>query len=1800
MKNRIPILSLAVALTVSPVVAQTLIPAGWDPALARDLVMDPLITVTAPQVKGAHDAEMVIIGDRAYVVAEVNDVRAGESAGWPEIYATLSMVRLNPLELEAVIPIAKGEQVFENETLPVGACFVPRILQKDEKTLRCYFTSEDPGKRQSQMWYRDFDLKSGAFAPTIHRAMLKTGAGLVDFQPQHFHADAAASGFTKKAADSSFFIFDSFKRFDDKLYVAINNFTGKQNALALVHDDLATFEVLGHYNEPQSEQLSESAVNRLPDGTWMAICRNDAGNYHFTTSPDGRSWTSGREMPFVTNGGNSKPTFDKFGDLYYLGWQERTQIHGVSRSVFNVDVSRDGKTWERKYRFESTKSFQYPTFREHEGTIWLCATQGDISASRKERIMFGKLEAVGAFADQAGKVRQPIPAPPEEPAIIKTGIKLFTDRDYVLEEAPEAVMGKPFLRTSIEKTDVVVKKPGLLYALTPTIRPKAASQEEPLKAAGFVKVDVPETQFFPGEINRVSLYQKRVAKGEKLRFKKLVFLVMGEGTVVKEPDPYAPVVIANPGAEFQDEARPGAMIIGMDRTPKGRIWGCWTGTGDKADGYFLLATSDDGGETWSRPSLAVGARTEATQKISGALVGNLWTDPKGRLWLFFDQQLGDPDKRITNWWMRCDNPDAAVPEWTDPVNFAEGCTLNKPTILANGDWLLPVSDWHGKTARVFVSTDEGVSWQERGSLKFPGWEFDEHMMVELKDGRIWMLARTKDQPYESFSIDGGRTWSEPKQAATVRNINARFFLRRLNSGRILLVKNGSPAERLEKRTHMSAWLSEDEGKTWKGGLLLDERNAVSYPDGFEAPDGLIHLLYDWNRHSDAEILLAKFREEDIFAGKVISADAKLQILANKATCPKPEKLYNGIELPDVLPPRFRDPASDEPMAVPYLEHPPGVIPIDVGRQLFVDDFLVESTDLKRVFHQAKKFGGNPVFRAETEVEKKRNEVVYLGQGGVFYDPADSLFKMFYTAGWRGPLAMATSPDLKIWTRRGELLPEGAAWGDGAGKTAGTDNALWYDIHATDPKERIKYLTCWMHVPKDQQVPGLTHSLQVSDGKTWSKPVPCSTPAGDYGSIFYNPFRGKWVQSIKQDSQRGRSRYYVESENFLDGADWSRAVYWTNADRLDQPEPDETYPGPPAPPQLYSLAAVAYESLMIGMHQIHRGPDNRICDEGGFPKLTDLELGFSRDGFHWDRPDRRGFIRGEREEGAWDRAYLHTTTGVFVVLEDQLVFPYCAYSGDAGGGKGDIYGGASIGLASLRRDGFASMEGTGMLTTRPVTFSGEHLFVNAVGRLRVELLDEAGKVLATSETIAIDSTKEKIELPDLAGLVGKPVRFRFHLEDGSLYAFWVSKDPDGASGGYLGAGGPGYAGLKDSVPGEGKESVDALLPPEVHTAPVPDRYLDENRMFLCGPGITVSQGGRLCVTFKTGDICEDEDNCTVVVTSGDKGETWSKPVLAVDIDGPVRTNDPGIWTDPNCRVTLMFGQVYGFWDGRGGLWTMSAENGDDEKTKWSEPVLLCDGYTKNKPFITKDGKWLYLIEHMGPKGWRGRYAKGAAMDPAMIHPRPELNHANVFVSEDEGKTLSFLGQSIIPEKDKTYQEHMIVEKKDGTLWMLGRTNYGVGEAFSKDQGRTWSEMAPAKGIAGPTSRTFFQRLASGNILLIKNGNAIDQPSGRTHMTAYLSEDDGATWPYQILLDERPTSYPDATQDKDGVLHIVNDFERHGAKIVSYHRLTEADIMAGKVVTPGSALGRVANQATHPNLTPEEYDAWKVGIDAAASN
>ena len=58
--------------------------------------------------------------------------------------------------------------------------------------------------------------------------------------------------------------------------------------------------------------------------------------------------------------------------------------------------------------------------------------------------------------------------------------------------------------------------------------------------------------------------------------------------------------------------------------------------------------------------------------------------------------------------------------------------------------------------------------------------------------------------------------------------------------------------------------------------MLDEREHVTYPDGVQAPDGTIYIVYDYNRTPDGEVLLATFTEEDVRAGKPVSDKVRLR------------------------------------------------------------------------------------------------------------------------------------------------------------------------------------------------------------------------------------------------------------------------------------------------------------------------------------------------------------------------------------------------------------------------------------------------------------------------------------------------------------------------------------------------------------------------------------------------------------------------------------------------------------------------------------------------------------------------------------------------------------------------------------------------------------------------------------------------------------------------------------------------------------------------------------------------------------
>jgi len=525
-----------------------------------------------------------------------------------------------------------------------------------------------------------------------------------------------------------------------------------------------------------------------------------------------------------------------------------------------------------------------------------------------------------------------------------------------------------------------------------------------------------------------------------------------------------------------------------------------------------------------------------------------------------------------------------------------------------------------------------------------------------------------------------------------------------------------------------------------------------------------------------------------------------------------ELLYNGIRLPKAWPPRHLDPASNDPMPVPYLEFPPEVIPIDVGRQLFVDDFFIKSTDLERRYHKARKYDGNPVLRPETELELNgdRNAIACPKSGGIWWDPELQLFRMWYEAGWIHTICYATSRDGLHWDRPElDLQPGTNRIFDPA--ITPDSWAVFPDYDGGDPAARWKM---YLRPPGGHQ-PGL--SMVSADGVHWSEPVE-SGLTGDRSTMFYNPFRKKWVYRLRS-GVRGRSRHYWECDDFLAGAKWNdfsttwgddTPVFWAAADRLDPPDPDV---GQPAQP--YNLDAVGYESLMLGIYQIHLGPPNNECMKQGLPKTTELNLAYSRDGFHWHRPDREPFIPASRRD-VWDRGYVQSVDGLCLVRGDRLWFFYIGFQGDPNRRSdhwfhNGMYDRGATGVAFLRRDGFASMDAgrkSGMLTTRPLRFTGSKLFVNvdaSQGELRAEMLDDSGEpiepfTLQNCVSVRVDSTIEPVTWSggDLSTLKDRPVRIRFTLQNGSLYSFWVSRDESGRSDGYVAGGGPGFTGPADTI------------------------------------------------------------------------------------------------------------------------------------------------------------------------------------------------------------------------------------------------------------------------------------------------------------------------------------------------------------------------------------------------------------------
>ncbi len=369
-----------------------------------------------------------------------------------------------------------------------------------------------------------------------------------------------------------------------------------------------------------------------------------------------------------------------------------------------------------------------------------------------------------------------------------------------------------------------------------------------------------------------------------------------------------PVPVTRPTAENAHELRTHQGIPSIERSAGGRLFAVWyTGGGSECmENYVMLVMSDDDGETWSDAVAVISPEHPQVR----AFDPNIWMTPDGRLFIFWAQSCGGENGKNEIFdgiggvfFSELENPDDA-PEnfrFSESRRIANGIMMDKPTVLSDGTWAFPCSVWTGnyrkhesldviQGAWLVASEDGGRTFSRRGYVDMHdvegGCAFDEHIYVEHKDGKLVCYIRVRRGIAESESLDGGRTWSSPKLSETIDGVDSRFFIRRLKSGNLLMVKNDTEGDRSEKawnmRKLMTAWISEDDGKTWPYSLLLDGASgSVSYPDGVEAPDGTLYIIHDYARVNGGYVIMSRITEEDIKAGKLVSLGSKLMMLISK-------------------------------------------------------------------------------------------------------------------------------------------------------------------------------------------------------------------------------------------------------------------------------------------------------------------------------------------------------------------------------------------------------------------------------------------------------------------------------------------------------------------------------------------------------------------------------------------------------------------------------------------------------------------------------------------------------------------------------------------------------------------------------------------------------------------------------------------------------------------------------------------------------------------------------------------------------
>jgi lysophospholipase L1-like esterase len=255
--------------------------------------------------------------------------------------------------------------------------------------------------------------------------------------------------------------------------------------------------------------------------------------------------------------------------------------------------------------------------------------------------------------------------------------------------------------------------------------------------------------------------------------------------------------------------------------------------GKPGECYIAARTTRDGGKTWepereiTRLPDGRSAHPTALRARNGAL-HVFFLGYKQHAW---DRKTENPTENTrSDLWTVHSSDDGQT--WSQPLMIFKGYTgsTNGAEETSGGNLVVPFSHYVANpgrlVSRTVVSRDAGKTWTPSNQIDIGGAGDHagavEPCVIELQDKRLWMVIRTARKFFwESFSEDGGLTWSEAKPTE-IRSSHSPGHVIRLADGRLALAWNP------DSRRELCLALSKDEGQTWTDSVVV-ARGSTTYP-----------------------------------------------------------------------------------------------------------------------------------------------------------------------------------------------------------------------------------------------------------------------------------------------------------------------------------------------------------------------------------------------------------------------------------------------------------------------------------------------------------------------------------------------------------------------------------------------------------------------------------------------------------------------------------------------------------------------------------------------------------------------------------------------------------------------------------------------------------------------------------------------------------------------------------------------------------------------------------------------------------